>query len=244
MSNKKETGGKKPLTSAEKRERASARKAEREAWQQKKEDAWKAQVAAHFGFLEATYGFYFAQVDGSSWWQTSVRYDSPLLAVKIDKSVEFDRVEVWLIRLPDGHLPEYPIFINPDTPVNYVILDKVLQKRATQEAERLRELAGISDEQVERSLAFLSHALATYCDDVLRGDFSIFDVIAEQMHQQAREHPQEIRIILPDTSQPGEEEPLAETLQRDFPQQPITVEYYSTKKRARRRKDAIDDNAG
>jgi len=243
----KDAGGNKPLTSAEKRERAKTHRAEREACQQEKEDTWKARVAVHFGFLEATYGFHFAQVDGSNWWQTSVRYDSPLLAVTIDKSVEFDRAEVWLIRLPDGQLPEYPIFINPDTPISYVILDKVLQERAPREAERLLGLNGISDEQVECSLAFLAHALATYCDDVLHGDFSIFDVIAEKMHQQAREHLQEIRIILPDTSQPGEEEPLVETLQNDFPQQPINVEYYSTKKHARRRKDAtgaIDDYAG
>jgi hypothetical protein len=242
MADKKDAGGKKPLTSAEKRKRAKARKAEREARRREKEDTWKSQVAAHFGFLETTYGFHFAQVDGSDWWETSVRYDSPLLAIKIDKSAEFLRVELCLIRLVDGQMPEYPIFINPDTPIFYVFIGKVLEERAPREAEKLRKLTGISDEEVERSLAFLAQALPAYCDDVLRGDFSICDMIADKMHQQAREHPQGIRVILPNTSQPGDEAPLVETLQKDFPQQPIMVEYYSTQKRTRRRKSANGEN--
>src|SRR5690348_12997221 len=150
------TKGKKPLTSEERRARDRTRRAERKARRQAAEESWKAQVAAHFGILETTYSFRFANVDGSSWWQTTVRYDSPQLAVRIDKSVEFERVEVWLIRLANGQLPEYPIFINPDTPINYVIVDRALQVRAPEEAERLLELKGLDDEQVERSLDFLA----------------------------------------------------------------------------------------
>jgi len=72
--------------------------------------------------------------------------------------------------------------------------------RAPHEAQRLRELQGLSDREVERTLVFLSDMLRTYCNDVLRGDFAIFDVVAEQIHQEAREHPQGIRIIVPDTT--------------------------------------------
>src|SRR5690242_4431183 len=181
MAGTKDNAGKKPLTSEEKRARGKARRDERKARLKEREETWRAQVAAHFSFLETTYGFHVASVDGASWWQTTVRYDSPTLAVRIDKSVEFERVEVWLIRLVDEQLPEYPIFINPDTPINYVILDRVLQNRAPQEAERLVNLRGLDDEQVERSLVFQAQAIRAYCDDVLRGDFAIFDVIAEQM---------------------------------------------------------------
>jgi len=231
----------KPLTSDEKRERARARRAERKARLKEREEAWKAQVAAHLGFLETTYDFHYANVDGSSWWQTTVRYDSPLLAVRIDKSVEFERVEVWLIRLVDGQLPEYPIFINPDTPINYVLLDRALQIRAPQEVDRLPGLRGLSDEQVERSLGFLANALAVNCDDVLRGDLAIFDVVAEQIYQEVREHPQEVRIILPDAAVPGEEAPLVEELQKNDPQQPVRVEYYSTQRGKRRFRKSVSD---
>jgi hypothetical protein len=244
MNGAKDNAGKKPLTSNEKRARDKARRAERKARLKEREETWSAQVVAHFSFLETTYGFHFASVDGSSWWQTTVRYDSPPLAVRIDKSVEFERVEVWLIRLVDGQLPEYPIFVNPDTPIDYVILDRVLQNRAPQETERLLELKGLSDEQVERSLVFLSEMLRTYCDDVLRGDFAIFEVIAEQIHQETREHPQGIRIIVPDTTPQEEALARVEESQRAFPQQPVTLEYYTTKKRRPRRKDKNDNNQG
>ncbi len=241
MDNTRGTGVKNPLTSAEKRDRARALRAKRKARKLAAEEAWKAQVATHFGFLETTYGFHFANVDGSSWWQTTVRYDSPLLAVRIDNSVEFERVEVWLTRLVDGQLPEYPVFINPDTPINYVILDRVLQVRAPQKAEKLIELKGLSNEQVERNLVFLADALRVYCDDVLRGDFAIFDVIAKQMHEYAREHPQNIRIILPDTAAPGDEAPLVMELQKNHPQQPVRVEYYSTQRDKRRSRKSVSD---
>lgn len=236
MGEKKVTTGKKPLTSAERRERDKARRAERKARQQKMEDAWRAQVATHFGYLETSYGFHVAEVNASTWWETFVRYESASLAVKVTHSVEFDRAELWLVRLVEGKLPEYPIFINPDTPINYVILDRALQNRAPEEAERLRELGGLSDEAVERSLAFLSSALRTYCDDTLHGDLAIFDAVAEQIHQEVREHPQEIRVVLPDTTKPGEELPLVEKLRKNYPEQPIKVEMYSTQRRPRRRK--------
>ena len=244
MDGARDNGDKKPLTSDEKRARDKARRAERKARLKEREAAWRAQVAAHFSFLETMYGFHFASVDGVNWWQTTVRYDSPALAVRIDKSVEFERVEVWLIRLVDGQLPEYPIFVNPDTPINYVVLDRVLQNRAPQEAQKLDGLRGLTGEQVDRSLVFLSDMLRTHCDDVLRGDFALFDVIAEQMHQEARVHPQGIRIIVPDTTSHEEALARVEESQKAYPQQPVRLEYYSTKERRPRRKDRNDNSQG
>lgn len=223
----------KQMTSAEKRARRALLKAEWEARRLAEEENWKAQVAAHFGYLETEYGFRFATADASKWWETYLLYTSPFLAIKVARSVEFDCVELWLIRLVDGQIPEYPIFINPDTPINYVMLDRVVAERAPKEAEKFHTLRGLSDEQVENTLRFLAAALHAFGDDALRGNFAIFDMIAEQLHQNAREHPQEIKVWLPDTAQPGEERPLVETLHRLHPQQPIVVGHYSTKKRAK-----------
>ena len=228
MSGETTAAGKKKLTSAEKRERARVRRVERAARQQAAKDAWKGQMDAHFGYLQTSFGFHIAEVDASTWWETSLRYESDRVAVKVARSVEFNRVELWLIRLVGAGLPGYPIFINPDTPINYVIFDRVLEARAPAEAERLKELNGLSDEQVERSLDFLAHALRAYSNDVLRGDFAIFDTIANQIHQEVREHPQEIRVVLPDTAVPSEEVPLVQQIQQNHPEQPIRVEYYST----------------
>lgn len=223
----------KQMTSAEKRARSAFLKAKREAERLALEEQWKAQVAAHFGYLETDYGFHFTGVDGSKWWGTFVYYQSPLHQIRFDRSVEFDSVEIQIVRLIDGQVPEYPIFINPDTPINHIYLNQVLSERAPEESEKLLAMRGLSEEQVERSLAFQSGALRNYCADILRGDFAIFEVITDQLHQHARERPQEIKVWLPDTAQPGEERPLVETLHRLHPQQPIMVGHYSTQKRAR-----------
>ncbi len=223
----------KQMTSAEKRARSAFLKAGREARQREREEKWKAQVAAHFGYLETEYDFHFVSVDGSNWWGTFVYYQSPLLQLQFDRSVEFDSVEIQLARLIDGRVPQYPIFVNPDTPINHIYLNQVLSERAPEESEKLLAMRGLSDEQVERSLACQSEVLRTYCDDILRGEFAIYDVIAERLHENARKHPQEIKVWLPDTAEPGEERPLVEHLRKTYPQQPVVVGRYSTKKRAK-----------
>lgn len=223
----------KQMTSEEKRARRAQLRAERAVWLRDHEEQWRVKVAAYFGYLETEYGFHIAEVNASSAWETYLRYESSALAVKVSRSVEFDSAELWLIRLVDGRVPKYPVFINPDTPINYVMLDRIVRERAPQESEQFHSLRGLSDEQIVRTLMFLATSLRAHADDVLRGDFAIFDVIAEQLHHNAREHPQEIKVWLPDTAQPGEERPLVETLHSLHPQQPIAIGHYSTKKRAK-----------
>ncbi len=233
----------KQMTSAEKRARSAFLKAERKARRLALEEKWKTQVAAHFDYLETDYGFHFVSVDGSKWWGTYVYYQSPLLQIQFDLSVEFDSVEIQIARLIDGQVPKYPIFINPDTPINHIYLNQVLSERAPEESEKLLAMRGLGEEQVERSLAFQSGVLRSYCDDILRGDFAIFDMIAEQLHQNAREHPQEIKVWLPDTAQPGEEKPLVDFIRENYPQQPLVIGRYSTKKRAKTSKGEYESKA-
>lgn len=184
MGDEQEPKGKKKLTSAERRARTAFLKAEREARRLALEEKWKAQVAPHFGYLEAEYGFHFVSVDGSNWWGTWVHYQSPLLQVEISRSVESDCVDLRLIRLVDGQVPEDPHF---GMPVNLIYFHVALYERAPEEYEKLRLLKGLSDEQLERSLALQAEALRTYFDDVLRGDFTIFDEETERRRQRALE---------------------------------------------------------
>jgi hypothetical protein len=187
MGDSPEPTGKKKLTSAERRARTAFLKAEREARRLALEEEWKAQVAAHFGYLESEYGFHFVSVDGSNWWGTVVRYQSSLLQVMIDRSVESDSVELTLIRLVDGKVPED---LNFGMPVNLVCFLPALNKRAPEEHEQLRALKGLSDEQVEHSLALHADALRTYLDDVLRGNLTVFDEETERRRQKSQEHVQ------------------------------------------------------
>lgn len=200
--------GKKKLTSAERRARTAFLKAEREARRLALEEEWKAQVAPHFGYLETDYDFHFVRVDGSNWWGTWVQYQSPLLQVEISRSVESDCVELRLIRLVDGQVPEDLHF---GMPVNLLYFAFELKKRApAEEYENLISLKGLSDVQLERSLALHAAALRIYFDDVLRGDLTIFDEETEQRRQRAlqrlRQEEQE-RARESSATQPGDETP-------------------------------------
>ncbi len=219
------------MTTEEKRARRAQLRAERAVWLREREEQWRVKVAAHFGYLETEYGFHIAKVDASSGWETYLRYESSALAVKVSRSVEFDTAELGIIRLVDGRVPKYPVFINPDTPINYVMLDRIVGERAPQESEQFHSLRGLSDEQIERTLAFLATSLRAYADDVLRGDFAIFDVVAAQLHSYAQEHPQTITIWAPVSATDEDVARHIEDARKGYPQQPVAVKRYSLKKK-------------
>src|SRR5215204_4339771 len=71
--------------------------------------AWERGVRAHFDFLLDS-GFRFDHVDHGSW-ATAAVYVSSSLGVEVTRSVEFRRVEITLLRLVDGQLPEPEIWV-------------------------------------------------------------------------------------------------------------------------------------
>ncbi len=122
------------MPDAKRKEREAARRAAQKA----AAEAWRAKVDLYFGYVRTTYGFRITSADASSVWVTRVIYQSDVAAVAVERSVEFDRVEVSVIRLVDGQLPEYPIFIVPDTIINQTLLDNMLLLRNPDQFEQLR----------------------------------------------------------------------------------------------------------
>ena len=226
----------KQMTSAERRARTTFLKVESEARRLAREEQWKAQVASHFGYLETEYGFHLAEANAKSGWETFVRYESSFLAVKVARSVEFNSAELWLIRLVNGRVPEYPVFIYPDTPINYVMLDTVVSRRSPEAAAPFHSLRGLSEEEIERTLMFLATALRAYADDVLRGDFAILDAIADERHDYARQHPPQIKIWMPATTPPEDVQRALDHQRKADPQLSASVEMYDASASLLRRK--------
>lgn len=204
----------------------AARAAARAAAQKAQADAWLAQADAYFSFLRTKYVFHIAQADASSVWQTDLVYESQTAAVRVSRSVEFDRVEVELMRLVDGKLPEHPIFVLPDTVINDFLLDNLLILRAPHVLDELAAAKGLQDAQIVRSLEHLARAVEQYADDILRGDFTVFAAVEDLIKQRAREHPQVITVWIPEDAEPGAEATTAEEAQRDWPQIPVVVRRY------------------
>jgi hypothetical protein len=202
-------------------------------------------VDAHFSYLQTTFGFRLAKVDASSAWVTRLVYKSSTTAVYVDRSFEFKEVEVSLIRLVDGAIPEYPVFITPDLTLHQFSLYSILSVRAPETRDKVRALAGLEDWQIEQRLALQARALEEHAADVLKGDFSIFSTLEARLKQSVKEHPQVITVWLPEDASSQEEATLVERARQDTPTQPVVVErYVRPSRRRRKRKGEETDTSG
>ena len=189
--------------------------------------AWQAKADAHFGYLRTTYGFRITQADASSFWQWSVLYQTDITAIEILRSVEFNRVEIKLIRLVDGALPEVPIFVTQDAVLNSFLFDNLLITRAPDVHAQYRTMTGLEDAQIEQSLAFLATALEQYASDVLQGDLTAaFAAMEQVVKQRAKENPPVITVHIPEDAPPDEEERVMAEHEGQFPGVPVVVRRY------------------
>ena len=183
-------------------------------------DHWKATVVRHFAFVE-DYGFHLTSSEAKSWWETSVVFTSHTGGIKVAYSNEFVRAEVNLIRLVDGVVPPYPIWITAEQ-INWVLLDNVLEVRDRARFEEAMTLRGLDNAKVNRQLQFWADCLRTTAGDFLRGDMAPIDEAAELIRARVKEHPQEMTIWVPDNAPTGAEGAETERARRDVPPE-VTV---------------------
>ncbi|MDP9181819.1 MAG: hypothetical protein M3P04_03435 [Actinomycetota bacterium] len=148
------------------------------------------------GFLIA-HGFTRVTKDDSSFWSLWVQYASETAAVRISKSNEFRRSEVQLIRLVEGKVPPYPIWITADR-IDWTLLDNVLEARRPDLQHAALPMTGLQDRDIDLQLAFWANALRDTCSDFLAGDFGAIDEAGDIVRERVREHPQEIVAWLPE----------------------------------------------
>jgi hypothetical protein len=186
--------------------------------------AWERRVREHFDFL-VEHGFRFDHVETSSW-ATTVLYLSPTLGLEVTRSVEFDRVELELLRLVAGELPEYDVWVT-DSQRNRVLFDNVLIARAPEVDEASRALSGLSREEVEKQLRFWADALRSVAPDFLDGDDAPLREGERVIRQRVAENPQELTIWLPgDASQEEEARARDEARQTAPPNVEVSVRRY------------------
>ena len=165
---------------------------------------WRQRVGAHFSFLEE-HGFHKPTADDSSWWATIAQYSSDRSAVRVSRSVEFQRSEVHLIRLVDGTVPPYPIWVT-SAPIDWTLLDNVLIARAPELYRVGALLKGLSDDDVERQLAFWASALRSVAPEFLEGDLTLFADAEEVIRARLQTAPQQLTVSIPDDAPAGAEE--------------------------------------
>ncbi|HEV2235669.1 MAG TPA: hypothetical protein VGR57_03320 [Ktedonobacterales bacterium] len=210
------------MPDAKRKERAAARRAAQVA----EAEAWQAKVDRHFAYLRTTYDFRITSADASSFWVTRVVYQSDVAAVAVDRSVEFERVELSVIRLVDGRLPEYPIFILPDTVINQTLFDNILTIRSPHLVGQLDEFRGLDDEHIETSLAFLGRTLEEIAPDFLTGDLSIFEAVDALIKERVKAHPPIITVHLPESATAEQEAAAIEAARNGSPGVQVVARRY------------------
>jgi hypothetical protein len=186
--------------------------------------AWERRVREHFDFL-VEHGFRFDRVEASSW-ATTALYLSPTLGVEVTRSVEFNRVEITLLRLVHGELPEYEVWVT-DSPLNRVLFDNVLIARAPELDEASRALKGLSSDDEDKQLRFWADVLRSAAPDFLEGHDAPLREGEQVVRQRVAENPQELTIWLPSDASPAEQNRAREEArERTPPDVEISVRRY------------------
>jgi len=174
--------------------------------------AWERGVRAHFDFLLDS-AFRFDHVDHGVW-ATSAAYVSSSLGVEVTRSTEFRRVEITLLRLVDGQLPEPEIWVT-DRPINRTLFDNVLLARAPNLLEQVP--TGLSEREVDGQLRLWAELLRSVAPDFLEGDDAAIVEAEQVVRQRVAENPQELTIWLPSDASDTDEAKAREKAERTTP---------------------------
>ena len=132
--------------------------------------------------------------------------------MRVSKSIEFVRSEVSLIRLSNGQVPPYPIWITDDR-IDWMLLDNMVELKAPDLMSEAKKLSGLKPAQLDEQLHFWSFALRQLAGDFLAGDFGSLDEAASIIRHRVANHPQEVTVWLPeDASQEAEDQGTAEVV--------------------------------
>jgi hypothetical protein len=185
--------------------------------------AWERRVRAEYDFLLES-GFRFEHVDDGVW-ATAAVYLSSTLGVEVTRSAEFGRVEISLLRLVDGQLPEHEIWVT-ERPINRMLFDNVLLARAPHLLEKVP--TGLSTREVDRQLRLWAELLRSVAPDFLEGDDAPIVEAEQVIRQRVAEHPQELTIWLPSDASSADEERARVEAQGTAPRNVrITVRRYA-----------------
>jgi hypothetical protein len=183
---------------------------------------WANRVRPHFDFLTG-YGFALTDVVGEDWWKVAVIYRSARAAVEVALNFEYVRVDLTLLRLVDGELPGYPIFVVDSAPVHTFHADWLLRLRASPDEQPTK---GVNDAEAQAQLVFWAAALREHGADFLAGDLSVLDQLEHLIRDNARRHgPPQVTVWTP--ADAGPDEATMERMRSATPEDvDITVRQY------------------
>jgi hypothetical protein len=146
-------------------------------------ESWRLVVEPYFRFLNEL-GFRLTDLNGDSPWETWAQYTSAESAFRVSRSVEFQRVEVVLLRLVNGQAPLYSTG-TVDGVGYWTLFDNVMEARG----QTVVEPGGLDPQAVDRQLTFWAASVRRVAPDFLAGDLSAIDEAAAIVDERMRRNP-------------------------------------------------------
>jgi hypothetical protein len=191
-------------------------------------DEWVEMTHPHFEFL-VEWGFrpVPVRVDPAvAAWGPRVQYLSDSMGVQLHCSLEFDRVETSIIRLVEGRVPPYPIFIKDGDEVYWFRLDGLLALYDPERGTECATLAGLDEDALQRQLGFIAETLRDDGDALLDASSKSLRLLQQQIHEHARAHPPTVRIHLPADATADEVAQAVSESRKSFPGIEVQVDRY------------------
>jgi hypothetical protein len=197
----------------------------RTARQRRRADWWAEQVRPAFDFLTG-YGFVLADVWAADWWEICAVFRAERSAVMVVYSVEFQRVEVRLIRAALLDLPGLStdrVFLTGAPGLHGHLADRLLRRSYPDRRKRfeiVRSHGGLEPDRVALALEFWALVVREHAADFLRGDLSILD------EWERRPGRLVVSVHLPRKATPAEEAAAVGRTRAVFPQADVVAKRY------------------
>jgi hypothetical protein len=138
-------------------------------------DVFEDLVSKHFSYLRSDYGLEKIAVEKSSY-ECYVTFSNKKIAVQVSLEMKDGGIFVMLIRLVDGKLPTYEVFIRPDTAINHFDLEDVVDLKNPEFSleQEYSDESYPTIQELEENLSKYAEALRKYGKDILAGDFRLF----------------------------------------------------------------------
>lgn len=124
----------------------------------------------------ATYGFELTGIEEDRY-GTEITYKSETTGIKVSFDIRENDIFLYLIRLIKGDIPAYI-----DAPSRWFYLDNLVKLRSPSTTLPRKEFGDwLTPDDIDEILTAYASALKEYGEDVLRGNFSVFVELAQQI---------------------------------------------------------------
>jgi hypothetical protein len=164
-------------------------------------------------------------------WGPRVRYLGSKSGVQVHWSVEFVRVDTFVMELVDGQVPEYPIFIHDGDPIRYFHLDNLLEAIDPDRGRQASALSGLEPDAVRRQLTFVADSIRDLGGELLDPTSEAFARATARIHESVRRDPPEVTIYVPEGTSDREAARMAKKSKSLFPKVGVVVRRYITGRR-------------